>query len=259
MSTIKTNNHQVGQSATANQNFTLYQPATPDGTVRLGVGNAGATTLDVITATNAGNVTIAGTLTAASIVGGYAGPSSQLFTANGTFTVPSGITAVKITVLGGGGGGAGAPGSCGFYAAYNGGYGGTAIAYVTGLTPGGTISITVGAAGTAGAAGNNAGGTGGTSSAGAYASASGGVGGGNTSGAWGAGGAGTVGTFIGKGAGGATVINGSLFGIGGASRTSNGNGNPGTGRGAPGSGGATDNAATQSGGAGSAGMVLVEW
>jgi hypothetical protein len=56
MSTLKTNNVQVGQSVTATNNFTLYQPATPDGTVRLGVGNTGATTADVITATSAGNV-----------------------------------------------------------------------------------------------------------------------------------------------------------------------------------------------------------
>jgi hypothetical protein len=56
MSTLKTNNVQVGQSLTATNNFTLYQPSTPDGTVRLGVGNTGATTADVITATSAGNV-----------------------------------------------------------------------------------------------------------------------------------------------------------------------------------------------------------
>ncbi len=56
MSTLKTNNVQVGQSVTATNNFTLYQPSTPDGTVRLGVGNSGATTADVITATSAGNV-----------------------------------------------------------------------------------------------------------------------------------------------------------------------------------------------------------
>jgi hypothetical protein len=49
MSTLKTNNVQVGQSVTATNNFTLYQPASPDGTVRLGVGNSGATTADVIT------------------------------------------------------------------------------------------------------------------------------------------------------------------------------------------------------------------
>jgi hypothetical protein len=54
MSTLKTNNVQVGQSVTATNNFTLYQPATPDGTVRLGVGNSGATTADVASFTSAG-------------------------------------------------------------------------------------------------------------------------------------------------------------------------------------------------------------
>lgn len=58
MSTLKTNNVQVGQSVTATNNFTLYQPASPDGTVRLGVGNSGATTADVITANSSGNVGI---------------------------------------------------------------------------------------------------------------------------------------------------------------------------------------------------------
>ena len=42
MSTLKVNNLQVGQDATATNNFTLYQPAVPDGTVRLGVGNSGS-------------------------------------------------------------------------------------------------------------------------------------------------------------------------------------------------------------------------
>jgi hypothetical protein len=56
MSTLKTNNVQVGQSVTATNNFTLYQPATPDGTVRLGVGNSGATSSDVAVVSNAGNL-----------------------------------------------------------------------------------------------------------------------------------------------------------------------------------------------------------
>ena len=224
------------------------------------IGNTTGNTLTKATLTAGTGISVTngtGSITIASTATSYIGPSSQLFTANGTFTVPSGITAVKITVSGGGGGGTGIGPSCGFTVGYNGGYGGTAIAYVTGLTPGGTISITVGAAGTAGAAGNNAGGTGGTSSAGSYASATGGVGGGLNF--YGAGGAGTVGTFIGKGAGGANVINGSLFGIGGATRTTDGTGNAGTGYGAPGSAGGTSSAATFAGGAGSAGMVLVEW
>jgi hypothetical protein len=54
MSTLKTNNVQVGQSATATNNFTLYQPSTPDGTVRLGVGNSGATTADVASFNSSG-------------------------------------------------------------------------------------------------------------------------------------------------------------------------------------------------------------
>jgi len=53
MSTLKTNNVQVGQSITATNNFTLYQPASPDGTVRLGNGNSGSTT-DVASFTSAG-------------------------------------------------------------------------------------------------------------------------------------------------------------------------------------------------------------
>jgi hypothetical protein len=58
MSTLKTNNVQVGQSVTATNNFTIYQPSTPDGTVRIGVGNSGATTADVLTANSSGNVGI---------------------------------------------------------------------------------------------------------------------------------------------------------------------------------------------------------
>ena len=54
MSVVKSNAHQVGQSVTATNNMTWYQPASPDGTVRLGVGNAGATTADVITASSTG-------------------------------------------------------------------------------------------------------------------------------------------------------------------------------------------------------------
>ena len=53
MSTLKTNNVQVGQSVTATNNFTLYQPSSPDGTVRLGNGNSGSTT-DVASFTSAG-------------------------------------------------------------------------------------------------------------------------------------------------------------------------------------------------------------
>ena len=57
MSTLKVNNLQVGQHATATNNFTLYQPAVPDGTVRLGYGNVGSVT-DSLTFTNTGRLGI---------------------------------------------------------------------------------------------------------------------------------------------------------------------------------------------------------
>jgi hypothetical protein len=56
MSLIKANAVQVGQSPTATQNFTLAVPSSPDGTIKLARGNAGATTQDVINVSNAGVV-----------------------------------------------------------------------------------------------------------------------------------------------------------------------------------------------------------
>jgi len=55
MSTVIAKNVQVGTSGTAAQNFTLYQPASPDGTVRLANGNSGSTT-DLVTVNSSGNV-----------------------------------------------------------------------------------------------------------------------------------------------------------------------------------------------------------
>ena len=44
MSTVKSKKLQVGTDATASNNFTIYQPSTPDGTLRVGVGNADSPT-----------------------------------------------------------------------------------------------------------------------------------------------------------------------------------------------------------------------
>ena len=44
MSTVKSKNLQVGTDATASNNFTIYQPSTPGGTLRIGVGNADSPT-----------------------------------------------------------------------------------------------------------------------------------------------------------------------------------------------------------------------
>jgi hypothetical protein len=40
MSTVKSKKIQLGTSATATDNFTIYTPTTPDGTLRIGNGNA---------------------------------------------------------------------------------------------------------------------------------------------------------------------------------------------------------------------------
>ena len=65
MSTVKSKKLQVGTDATATNNFTIYQPSTPDGTLRIGVGNADSPT-EVAQFTSAGMVSGATSLTTAS-------------------------------------------------------------------------------------------------------------------------------------------------------------------------------------------------
>ena len=84
----------------------------------------------------------------------------QVFTSSGTFTIPTGKTVVKVTVVGAGGG-SGGGGSTG--ASGGGGGGATAITYLTSLTPGNTITVTVGTGGAGGTSGG-AGSAGGSSS-----------------------------------------------------------------------------------------------
>ena len=71
-----------------------------------------------------------------------------------TFTIPTGKTVVKVTVIGGGGGGGGSN-----TASAGGGGSGSAIKYLTGLTPGNTLSVTIGVGG-AGASATGAAATG---------------------------------------------------------------------------------------------------
>ena len=93
----------------------------------------------------------------------------DIITASTTWTVPAGVTKMRVTVVGGGGGGAGfiSTGSSG------GGDGGVAVALLTGVT--GSISVTIGSGGTQSNTGG--GGGGGTTSFGSYLSATGGAGG----------------------------------------------------------------------------------
>lgn len=73
MSTVKTNNVQIGQSVTATNNGTWYQPVTPDGTIRYGIGNAGATTTDIVTLSSSG------LSTPALVVSGSTAPTNGMF------------------------------------------------------------------------------------------------------------------------------------------------------------------------------------
>ena len=57
MSLLKANSVQIGQSATATQNFTLSVPSSPDGTIKLARGNSGATTSDILSVNSSGAIT----------------------------------------------------------------------------------------------------------------------------------------------------------------------------------------------------------
>lgn len=213
----------------------------------------------------------------------YIGGRGQVFTASGTFTVPTSVTAVKVTVIGGGGNGGSMTTST--LSAAGGGGGGTAIEFVTGLTPSGTVTVTVG-------------GVAGTSSFGAFCSATGGTSvavNGNTGGAGGAGSGGDINLTGGKGAditngfsgaGGSTLAAGvkpveftasgcailrigsvagvGMFGSGGIGKDRDAvvgaqTGGAATGFGNGGGGSTTSNTVDATGGAGSGGIVIVEF
>ena len=76
-------------------------------------------------------------------------PTSQSFTSTGghTFSVPTGVTAVEVLVVGGGGAGSGANGQNGTDGGGGGGAGGLVFAPAYPVTPGGSVSVTVGAGG----------------------------------------------------------------------------------------------------------------
>lgn len=104
--------------------------------------------------------------------GGSAGNSMQVFDASATFTVPEGVNWVYVAAVGGGGSGRG-----GWYSVGGGGGGGGGARGWCAVTPGGTVTVTVGAGG-AGVSNNDPPHAGGTSSFGTCLSASGGTGGG---------------------------------------------------------------------------------
>jgi hypothetical protein len=142
---------------------------------KLAANSVGANQL-ISTGVTAASYTVAsitvdadGRITAASSgSGGGLGGQTAYTSGSGTFTIPSGKTVLKVTVVGAGGGG----GPGGFSTnpmngqpnyGYNnaGASGGAAIKYLS-VTPGNTINYAVGAGGTS-ASGPQTGGTGGTS------------------------------------------------------------------------------------------------
>ncbi len=182
----------------------------------------------------------------------------------GSWTVPAGVTTVYISMTGGGAGGGGAssadPNS--IAAGGGGGAGDAIISTAVTVTPGQVISVSIGIGGAGGAPGF--GGTGGTAttfsstipvscnggSGGGGGSATGGgqsiSGGGSASGLGGAGADGTI--YFGGGGG------GGIFGSGGPS-----NGTAAGGYGSGGGGGFAKDTATQSGGRGSDGFILIKY
>jgi len=220
---------------------------------------SGALTVD-------GGLTSKGTLTLTNGIRGVT-PNHQIFTSNGTFTIPTGITAVKATVVGGGGAGGGSTAS---NMGGGGASGGTGIKWLTGLTPGNTLTVTVGAGGTGASGAAGGGGVASSVASGTQTittiTANGGGGGGSTAVPV----YGTPGASAGTGGDlnlggnpsitGVTSVTGcgagSVFGGGGAA-AGGGSGNVATAYGA-GSGGAFVGS-TQAGPNGFAGVVIFEW
>ncbi len=99
------------------------------------------------------------------------GSGVQTFLTSGEFTVPAGVTQVEVEIWGAG---SGSYASVLQIASGGGSGGGYARKLVTGLTPGQTIPLTVGAGGVTGTTGGVGAGPGGTSTFGLFVSATGG-------------------------------------------------------------------------------------
>lgn len=203
-----------------------------------------------------------------SIAGGGGGFNGlQVFTTDGVFTVPSGISKIKVTAFGAGGGGGGGLTNS-YLSGSGGGQGGIATKAITGLVSGDTILVTVGVGGSGGATGaspNGGDGTGGgTTSFGGYVSATGGGGGqGARNGSFsfaGIGGEGAGGDVNLKGIDGFSSSGSSLAGgggVGGGSAVQYGTGNAGKLGGGGGGGGVYPSAGI--GGVGGNGYVVIEY
>lgn len=206
----------------------------------------------------------------------------QVFTSSGTYTPHAGMVNCIIECIGGGGAGGGANGALSqVNVGGGGGSGGYSRKLATASDIGASKTVTIGAGGTAGTAGPNAGNNGGDTSVGSLCIGKGGTGGGGTDsstsvGAAGAGGVAGTGDVAASGASGnsgfgANTSAVSVFGAAGGSSiygggaapaaffgTGSANGAAATAYGSGGGGGYTSNVvANVTGGAGSAGIVII--
>ncbi len=203
------------------------------------------------------------------------------YTADGTFTVPAGVTTVKVEAWGGGGAGGGTSAGIGNSTGGGGGGGAFKLDNALSVTAGSAIIVTVGAGGTGGS--NVDGNNGGDSDFGGMVTADGGkggkkgnngAGGGSTSGTHngGAGAAGSGGKSGGGGGGaGATGNGGNASGMtggtggaggggtGASGRSSSGDGNDANALAAGGGGGRSNFFGTSIGGDGYRGQVKVTY
>lgn len=101
MSTVKSKNLQIGTDGTASNNFTIYQPGTPDGTLRVGNGNAGSAT-EIAQFTANGIVMASG-----KSISGNPPQVTVLTSGTGTYTTPTNASYLVVEMVGGGGGGGG--------------------------------------------------------------------------------------------------------------------------------------------------------
>ena len=243
------------------------------GTVSVSKGGTGLTavgTAGQVLTTNSG----ANGLEYTTIAGG-GGYNLQVFTSTGTYTPTSGMKNIKVTVIGGGGGSNGTTDQTGsgLRDSEPSGSGGAAFEELTAAQVGPSQPVTVGAGGNKGNSGNsnfNPGNAGGSSSFGTFVSASGGASG-NQKNPYPGGSPGNPGA-PGNGSGGQVDLgsrtnpsNISLggdtplgFGFGGTRQSGFGNDGVGFGSGGGGASALTSAAGQPGGGAGKAGIVIVE-
>lgn len=221
--------------------------------VRTGPGTVGFGTSGQFLTSNGSGAGVSWTTAA-----GYSGPSATVFTSPGTFTIPSTTTRIKVTVVGGGGSG----GTRGPGAASGGGAGGAAISWLSGLTGGNTLAVTVGAGGSS-VSGDANGNTGGTSSVASGTqpittiSATGGGGGFTAFSNGGSGGLGSNGSLNISGGPGTGTINAAYGNAGGNSIFGGGANNGGAGT--ANSGGGGGGAGAGGGNSGGSGVVIIEF